>query len=144
MSGTTGNVETDSQLLSEAADGQAAGSYTLQRLRNIIASETAHMQVVPSSVQTASYTLALTDIGAVVEFSSASAVTCTVPLHSNVAFAVGSVIEICQTGTGQITIAPSAGVTLFTPSSLTTRTQYSTLSLRQTTQDTWILSGDLT
>lgn len=43
MSGTTGNVETDSQLLNEAADGQGAGTYTLARIRNIIASETAHI-----------------------------------------------------------------------------------------------------
>lgn len=145
MSGTTGNVETDAQLLSEAADGQAAGSYTLQRLRNIIASETRHIQTIPSTVQAASYTLALTDAGTVVEMNSATGVTLTVPLNASVAFPIGMVIEVCQVGAGTVTFAPAGGVTLRTSTNtLTTRTQYSTVSLRQRATDEWVIAGDLT
>lgn len=92
----------------------------------------------------AAYTLALTDAGSVVETTSASAVTVTVPPNSSVAFPVGTVIELAQYGAGQITVAPGAGVTLRTAASLTSRTQYSTIGLRKRATDEWVVSGDLT
>lgn len=103
-----------------------------------------NLTVVPSSSKTASYTLALSDSGELVEFNSATAVTCTVPLNSAVAFPVGTVISISQYGAGQVTIAATGGVTIRTPVSLTTRVQYSEVSLRKRATDEWILSGDLT
>lgn len=89
------------------------------------------------------YTLALTDAGAVVESTSASAVAVTVPLNATVAFPVGTVIEVLQYGAGQLTIAAASGVTLRNPSSLTTRAQYSSVALRMRAVDEWIVSGDL-
>lgn len=96
------------------------------------------------NTRTTSYTLAITDAGRTVEESSASATTITVPANSSVSFPVGTRIEVCQIGTGQITISGASGVTILTPSSYTTRTQNSTVTLRKRDTDTWVLSGDLT
>jgi hypothetical protein len=78
------------------------------------------------------------------ESTSASAVNVTVPPNSSVAFPVGTVIELCQYGAGQITIVAGAGVTLRTASSLTTRVQYSGASLRKRATNEWVVGGDLT
>ena len=98
----------------------------------------------PLGTAVTAYTLALTDAGLVVECTSASATTITVPVSTSVAFPVGTVIEILQYGAGQVTIAAASGVTLRNPSSLTTRAQYSSISLRMRATDEWVVSGDLT
>ena len=67
------------------------------------------------------YPLSLADAGSVIEATSASPVTITVPANASVAFPVGTIIEVLQYGAGQVTIAPASGVTLRTASSLTTR-----------------------
>ena len=99
---------------------------------------------VAATTQAGSYTLALADAGTAVEFTAAGAVNCTVPPNSSVAFAVGTVVELLQFGAGQITVVAGAGVTLRTAASLTSRAQYSTLSLRKRATDEWVLSGDVT
>jgi hypothetical protein len=102
------------------------------------------MPIVPLSTKTANYTLALSDANTVLEMNSASAISVTVPPNSSVAFPVGIVIELYQLGAGQVTVVAGAGVTFQAPSSLTTRAQYSTVSLRKRTTDTWAVSGDTT
>lgn len=99
---------------------------------------------VATSFQNADYTLALSDAGTVVEMGSSNPITLTVPANASVAFPVNTVIELTQTGTGQLTIAAAVGVTLRTPASLTTRAQYSSIGLRKRSTDIWIVSGDLT
>jgi len=96
-------------------------------------------------VKTTSYTLTTDDaMGFPVEMNSASGVTVTVPPNAQPGFQKGNVVTVTQTGAGQVTFAGGAGVTLRTPRSLTTRAQWSTVTLRQTATNTWILSGDLT
>jgi hypothetical protein len=99
---------------------------------------------VTATTQAGSYTLVLGDAGTVIEFTSASAVTLTVPPNSSVAFAVGTIIEILQYGAGQVTVAPGAGVTLNSADGLKTRAQYSTLSLRKRATNEWMVVGDST
>lgn len=108
------------------------------------AATTTSTNVIPSSSKTSSYTLALSDIGSVVEFNASSGVSCTIPPSSSVAWPSGAVIEVYQTGAGQITIAPGSGVTLQTSASLTARAQFSTISLRYRGSNTWAVAGDLT
>lgn len=102
-------------------------------------------QCVPVNSQTGTaYTLALGDFSAAVECNNASAITVTVPTNATVAFPIGTVIEILQVGNGQITISPASGVTINCASTnLKTRTQYSILTLRKRSTDSWILGGDL-
>jgi hypothetical protein len=69
-------------------------------------------KLIQTNRQTASYTLALTDLNKLVEINNASANTLTVPLNSSIAFAIGSKIDIVQYGAGQTTITPISGVTI--------------------------------
>lgn len=94
------------------------------------------------NVQTAAYTLVLTDAGKIIEITSSSGVNLTIPPNSSVAIPIDTVVYVCQMGAGQITIAPGSGVTLRYASSLTTRAQYSTLLLRKRNTDEWVVSGD--
>lgn len=96
-------------------------------------------------VKTASYTASVLEAdGSVVEMNSASATVVTIPPNAQPGFMKGNVLTFTQTGTGQVTFAPGSGVTLRTPRSLTTRAQWSTVTLRQTASNIWILEGDLT
>jgi hypothetical protein len=98
----------------------------------------------PIVQKTASYTLsALTERDSLIEISSASAVTLTVPPNSSVAFPVGTSLDVLQTGAGQITIAAGAGVTINATPGLKLRTQWSGATLFKRAADTWVLYGDL-
>lgn len=99
---------------------------------------------IASSQQSGSYTFALADAGTVVEGTSSTPVTFTIPLHVTVPFLVGTLLEVFQDGLGQITIAGASGVTLVSDGGkVNTAAQYATVGLRQRTQDQWVLSGDL-
>jgi hypothetical protein len=91
------------------------------------------------------YTLALTDFGRVIETTSASAVTVTVPPNSSVAFPIGTIVEVAQLAAGAVTIAQGSGVTIRVPTglSLALRAQYSSAVLRKRATDEWIIGGDL-
>lgn len=65
-----------------------------------------------ANVQTASYTLALSDVGKIIEINNASAVTVTIPPNSSVAFPIGTIITVVQRGDGIITATPGSGVTV--------------------------------
>lgn len=97
------------------------------------------------NTQTASYTLVLGDAGLVVEMNVASSNTLTVPPNSSIAFPVGTIIEIFQLNTGQVTITPGAGVTLDSNGGkLKTSGQYASASLRKRATNEWVVAGDLT
>jgi len=93
---------------------------------------------------TTGYTLALTDIGKVVEMNDASARTITVPASSVVAFAVGSVIDIVQYGAGQVTIAAASGVTLRSAAGLKIAAQYGGASAYKRATNEWVVVGRTT
>lgn len=79
----------------------------------------------------ADFTLALADAGTIIEAEASSGITVTVPPAASVPFIDNTLIEICQTGDGQVTVAPGAGVTLRAPAGLKTRAQWSSISLRR-------------
>jgi hypothetical protein len=96
-----------------------------------------------------SYTFALSDsVNTLVTTSNSSAVAVTIPLNSSVPFPVGSVLNIVQTGTGQITVSGAAGVTVVstsaaTPTTPKTRARYGVLSLIETSENNWLVLGDI-
>jgi hypothetical protein len=94
--------------------------------------------------QTAGYTTVLTDRDKLVEISSASGVTLTIPTNASVAYPVGTSIDILQTGAGQVTIAGAGGVTVNATPGLKLRTQWSSATLFKRATDTWVVFGDLT
>jgi hypothetical protein len=84
-----------------------------------------------SGRKVADFTLALADAGTIIEAESASAITVTVPPGISVPFIDNTLIEISQTGLGTVTLAPGSGVTLHNAAGLSTRTQWSSISLRK-------------
>ena len=95
--------------------------------------------------QTMSYVAVLGDANQLVTIADSSASTFTVPTNGSVAFPVGTTLSVIQLGTGQITLTPASGaVTIDTPSSLTTRARYSTVSVVQVSANVWVAGGDLT
>jgi hypothetical protein len=93
--------------------------------------------------QTASYTLVLNDMFKLVEISSGSATTLTVPNDGSVNFPVGSQITVLQTNTGQITFAGAGGVTVNGTPGLKLRTQWSSATLIKRNANVWVVIGDL-
>ena len=91
-----------------------------------------------------SYTAALPDAGTCVEMTSATPCSFVLAPNSSVNFPLGTVIEVCQIGAGQVTLVPGAGVTIDTAATLTTRAQYSTVCVRQRNTNEWAATGDLT
>ena len=99
----------------------------------------------PIIQKTAAYTLsALTERDSLIEVSSASGVTLTIPTNATVAYPVGTSIDILQTGAGQVTIAGAGGVTVNGTPGLKLRTQWSGVTLFKRATDTWVVYGDLT
>ena len=90
-----------------------------------------------------SYQLALGDVGKLIEMTSSSANTVTVPLEATVAFPLYSVIHVVQSGTGQTTLVEALGVTILKTDTLNARTQNSWLSVVKTATNTWRLTGDV-
>jgi hypothetical protein len=88
------------------------------------------------NVQTASYTLALSDQGFVVAMNNGSAATVTVPPDSSVLFPVGAVLYICRIGAGTVTLSAGAGVSL---SKIGTFAPSEQITLRKRAANTWII-----
>jgi hypothetical protein len=94
------------------------------------------------------YTLALSDsVNTLVTTTNASSVAVTIPPNSSVPFPIGSVINIAQVGTGQITVSGGAGVTVVstgsTASTPKSRARYSGLSAIETSENNWLVLGDV-
>lgn len=95
------------------------------------------------STPTANYTLALADERTLVAMNASTALTLTVPLNSSVAFPVGTIIDVMKFGTGNVTIAGSAGVTILNSSALSVISIQNAVVrlIKAGTPDTWILQG---
>jgi hypothetical protein len=93
------------------------------------------------------YTFVLTDRDDLVTASNSSAQTYTIPLNSSVAFPTGSLVNLIQIGTGQVTIQGAGGVTVLstgaTAATPKTRVRYSAITLIKAGTDTWYATGDI-
>lgn len=91
-----------------------------------------------------SYTLVASDLGKLVEVSSATACNLTIPTDS-VAFTTGDRIDIIQTGAGQVTLVPTAGVTLNSDSGKRKLlSQWAACTLIKRGSNSWVAIGNLT
>lgn len=116
-------------------------AYAAEQVR--LATASSLTSAVESNTQEDDYTLEITDAGLVVEMDSASANTITIPPNDDVAFPVGTIIEVCQVGAGTTTIEAGAGVTIRSAGDLTdVGGQWSSVGLRQRAVDEWVLTGD--
>lgn len=96
------------------------------------------------NTQTGSYTLQLSDAGAIVEMNAAGANNLTVPDNATVAIPVGTQVDVAQYGAGQTTIVPGAGVTVVSVSSnKKIAARYGTATLYKRATNEWVLTGNL-
>jgi hypothetical protein len=92
----------------------------------------------------ASTTALITDDGKLVTMSNASANTFTVPPNSDVAFGIGTQLNIAQLGAGATTIVAGAGVTLNSAGGkLKLDAQYAVATCVKTDTNTWFVVGNL-
>ena len=96
------------------------------------------------------YTFVLSDANnTLVTASNASAQTYSIPTNANVAYAIGSQINIIAIGAGQVTInAVTSGTTTVlsngaTAASPKLRVQYSSATCIKVATDTWYVIGDI-
>jgi hypothetical protein len=91
------------------------------------------------------YTLVASDLAKLVTCSNGSPITVTIPPS---VFVAGNVINLQQTGAGQVTFAQGAGVTITssgaTASAPKIRKQYAASSIICTASNTFTILGDLT
>jgi len=102
------------------------------------------------NAQTATYTVVLADANQkLVTMSVAGANDFQIPTNANVAFAVGTVINVIQIGAGQTTIkAVTSGTTTISSTGASAiapklRAQYSAASCIKVATDTWYVVGDI-
>jgi hypothetical protein len=101
------------------------------------------------NAQTATYTVVLGDAYKLVTMSVGSANDFQIPTNANVAFPVGTVINVIQIGAGQTTIkAVTSGTTTISSTGATAttpklRAQYSAASCIKVATDTWYVVGDI-
>ena len=131
------------------AIGQAVGTASNVQFNNITATGTVTITgetiIGPATIvnKTAGYTLALADQGKIVEMNIGSAVQVTVPPNTDVAFPIGTQINVMQYGAGKVQVAQGAGVVVRGTPGLYLRAQYSSATLIKRATDEWYLIGDL-
>lgn len=90
-------------------------------------------------------TLALTDVGTIVDCTSSSAVTITIPPQASVVWPDNTEIHVRMSGTGQVSIAVGSGVTvppLTAPVALAG--QGAVVTLKRRSADVWAIVGAAT
>jgi hypothetical protein len=94
--------------------------------------------------KTADYTLsALSERDSLIEVNSTDPVIITIPLNDNLAFPIGTTLDILGINTGLITIAGDTGVTVNSTPGLKLRTRWSSCTLFKRGTDAWVVYGDL-
>jgi len=136
--------------LTESSANPTAGGYTFyifryfSRIRKWVAFKQADGNSLKiSPVTTSSYTLTPTDAGSYIRRNNATTNQVVVPAASDVNFALGTQVQIVQTGPGQTEIQPASGVIINTPDGYFLRKQFSRALLTKIALNTWDLSGDL-
>lgn len=95
------------------------------------------------SEKTANYVLVLSDKSKTIEMNVSSPNTVTIPLHSSVAFPIGTEITVLQYGTGKTQIVAAGGVTIrYTPGTYL-RDRFSWAKIVKRANNEWYLYGDL-
>jgi hypothetical protein len=137
------NLPADLETLADAID---ADVYTIETTANNAETLANDLNTkVPINTQTGtSYTLVLADAGKLITSNNGSPVTITVPPNDDVAFEIGTRIDILSIGAGLTTLAQGSGVTINSKdNNKKLSAQGSAGSLIKTATNTWWLVGDL-
>jgi hypothetical protein len=100
--------------------------------------------IITANPQTSDYTLVLSDAGKVIEMDAVTNTNVYVPTNNDVAFPIGTVIEVDNVNTGHVVLFANGGVTLQSANGLLSlTTQYAGATLRKRDTNTWIAIGSL-
>lgn len=103
-----------------------------------------NLSVLGINPQSTSYTLVQSDEGKVIDLTSGSNETLTIPPDSSVSFPNGTQLVVIRSGTGELAIAGDSGVTVNSAqSNLNLNYQYSAATLIKLSTDNWYVFGDL-
>lgn len=138
----TASIGTNNTLTLPLGDGTLVSDSSTVTLSNKTLTDAKVTQALNAQSGT-TYTTVLADASKVVTLNNAAAITLTIPPNSSVAYPVGSRIDFIQTGAGQVTITPGAGVTINGTPGLKLRAQHSGASVIKVATDTWQAVGDL-
>ena len=95
--------------------------------------------------KTAAYTFAAGDEGKFIQYNSATAGSFTIPPDASWAADIGTFVNLHQLGTGQLTIAAGAGVTIRSVNNHTKLVQQmSVATIVKVDANIWLLAGDIT
>jgi hypothetical protein len=93
------------------------------------------------------YTFVLDDAGKFITANNSSPITVTIPPSGDVAYPVGSQLNIIQKGTGQVTFAQGSGVTINSTGATATapklRVRYSSATAVYEGSNVWYVVGDI-
>ena len=106
---------------------------------NKAAVATINKQVASIVTKTANFTFALTEAGAYIRSTSATAIIATIDIDTNVSFPIGTILTIRQAGAGQVTVSYGIGVTL--NGDRKTAAQHKSLQIIKVANDTWDVIG---
>ena len=122
------------------AESDGAGGFVSKKINGAqLKDSTINAQTVTT------YNLLLTDAHKTVTLTNGSAIDARIPLNSGTAFPIGTRIELLQGGAGQVTVAPTGGVTVNSSGGKTKlAAQYSQATILKVATDTWYLFGDIT
>ena len=126
---------------------QDGSSNTINQTQVFIDGVWKNVKDVESSEKTADYTLTIVDSGKTLYMAGTTAGNndVTIPLNASVPFAIGTRIEVVQTGSAQTSFVATSGVTLNSKlSNKKISARYGGATLIKTATDTWLLIGDLT
>jgi hypothetical protein len=101
------------------------------------------LPVAPNN-QAASYVAVLADRARLVRISTSGASTFTIPSNGSIPYPLGSILQVAQQFTGQVTVTAGAGATIRTPHGAKTAAQYSIASAVKVDTDEWYVTGDVT
>jgi len=120
----------------------AVNSYTAEHVDELIAD--VRLAAKTFVRKTATYAPVLSDAGKVIEMNVASANDVVISSNADVAWDIGTVMEVVQRGSGTTTILAAMGVTILSRGSLVDcNGQYSHVFLEKVGTDEWYLYGDL-
>jgi hypothetical protein len=97
--------------------------------------------LVETPERTGNYTLALSDAGMVVLMNPSATATVTVPLEASIPFDVGTVINVYNASSNDVTITGASGVTVRNAPGVLA--QYQEISLRKRATNEWVVAGRL-
>lgn len=126
------------------ADINASAAIAQSKISNLttdLAAKTPELYTFTTDSTTAR-TLATADAYKSLKFTSASAITVTVPTDANDNIPVGTYIELYQYGAGQITVSHTGVTVNSADSNKKTRVQYSAITLVKMAANEWLLVGD--